>query len=74
VTARYRIQVDHAVCQGSGLCVGIAPENFKIGDDFKSRPLMETVDASDNVRDAAECCPLEAITVTDADTGEPVAP
>jgi ferredoxin len=72
VTARYRIKVDPAVCQGSGLCAGIAPEHFKVGDDYRSRPLREVVDANEHVRDAAECCPLEAITLTDADTGQPV--
>lgn len=74
MSTRYRIQVDHTVCQGSGLCVGIAPENFEIGDDYKSRPLLEIVDADDKFVDAAECCPTEAITLTDADTGDPVAP
>jgi ferredoxin len=73
VTVRHRIQVDHGLCQGSGLCAGIAPEYFELGSDYKSRPRLEVVDAGvDLVRDAAECCPLEAITLTDADTGEPV--
>ena len=72
MTARYRIKVDPAVCQGSGLCAGIAPEHFEVGDDYRSRPLREVVDANEDVRDAAECCPLEAITLTDADTGQPV--
>jgi len=72
VTAQYRIKVDHTVCQGSGLCAGIAPDNFKIGDDYKSRPVLEIVDANDDVRDAAECCPLEAITLTDLETGQSV--
>ena len=72
MTARYRIQVDHTVCQGSGLCAGIAPEHFELGDDYKSRPRLEIVDADDGVRDAAECCPLEAITLTDPTTGQPI--
>ena len=73
MTVRYRIQVDHGLCQGSGLCAGIAPEHFELGSDYKSRPRHEVVDAdTDTVRDAAECCPLEAITLIDADTGEPV--
>ena len=73
MTARLRIHVDHALCQGSGLCAGIAPEHFELGDDYKSRPRLEIVDAGNGaVRDAAECCPLEAISLTDADTGDPI--
>lgn len=67
MTTRYRVQVDRELCQGSGLCVGIAPKTFEIGGDYKSRPLAEIVDANDDVLDAAECCPLEAIKLTDAD-------
>lgn len=72
MTTRYRIHVDQDACQGSGLCAGIAPEHFKIGSDYRSHAVHEVVDADDDVLDAAECCPLEAILVTDADTGRPV--
>jgi ferredoxin len=69
---RYRIEVDRAVCQGTGLCVGVAPEHFALDDSFVSRPVHDVVDADDDLLDAAECCPVEAITLTDVDTGRPV--
>ncbi len=72
VSARYRIRVDQTLCQGSGVCAGIAPDHFEVGEDYRSRPIHEVVDANELVIDAAECCPLEAIIVTDADTGERV--
>jgi ferredoxin len=72
VTSRYRITVDRSVCQGSGLCVGIASGFFALDGTHRSAPLKEVVDANDDVLDAAECCPTEAITVVDADTNEPV--
>lgn len=71
VTTRYRIRVDGALCQGSGVCAGMAPDYFEIGDDHRSQPLREVVDADDIVLDAADCCPAEAIAVSDADTGAP---
>ena len=71
MSARYRIQVDHSKCMGSGVCIGTAPEYFEFGTNSLSRPRQEVVDANEVVTDAAECCPTEAITVTDADTGEP---
>jgi ferredoxin len=72
VTSRYRISVDRSVCQGSGLCAGMASEFFALDDTHRSVPLKEVVDADDAVLDAAECCPTEAITVVDAETDQPV--
>jgi len=70
VTARYRISVDRQVCLGSGVCTGMAPKYFDVGEDARAWPVQEVVDADDLVLDAATCCPTEAITITDAETGE----
>jgi ferredoxin len=72
VTSRYRITVDRSVCQGTGLCAGVASAFFALDGTQRSTPLREVVDADDAVLDAAECCPTEAITVVDAETNEPV--
>jgi ferredoxin len=72
VTSRYRITVDRSVCQGTGLCAGVAPEFFALDGTHLSAPRQEVVDADDAVLDAAECCPTEAITVVDAETNQPV--
>jgi ferredoxin len=72
VTSRYRITVDRSVCQGSGLCAGVASEYFALDGTHRSAPLLEVVDADDAVLDAAECCPTEAISVVDAETNQPV--
>jgi ferredoxin len=69
---RYRIEVDHNACQGTGMCAGIAPDHFELGSDYLARPMLPVVDADAVVVDAAECCPMEAITLVDADSGEPV--
>lgn len=69
----WRLDVDDS-CIGSGVCAGTAPRHFALGDDNRSRPLAGTVAADDAVLDAAASCPVEAITVTDTDTGEPVEP
>ena len=72
--SRYRITVDRTACQGSGLCTGIAPDYFVLDADYVSRPREEVVDADEVVVDAAVCCPTEAITVVDVDTGASLAP
>jgi ferredoxin len=71
---RWRVTVDAQACTGSGLCVGCAPDHFALGSDHRSRPRREVVTAADAVADAAECCPMEAITVESADTGRRLYP
>jgi ferredoxin len=59
-------------CIGSGVCAGTAPRHFAIGPDGRSRPLASPVEPDDIVLGAAVNCPMEAITVTDTDTGTPI--
>ena len=61
-------------CIGSGVCAGTAPEHFAIGEDGKSHPLAATVAPDDIVLGAAASCPMEAILVTDAETGSAIDP
>jgi len=51
----------------------MAPGHFRL-DGPHSRPLADETDPDDGVIDAAETCPMEAITVRDAETGELIAP
>ncbi|WP_233436112.1 hypothetical protein [Streptomyces anulatus] len=39
-----------------------------------AEPCEDVIVADDTARDAAECCPVEAITVSDTSTGELIAP
>jgi ferredoxin len=61
-------------CIGSGVCAGTAPRHFEIGPDGHSHPLASAVEPDDAVLGAAASCPMEAITVTDAETGATVEP
>ncbi|WP_149184845.1 ferredoxin [Streptomyces sp. TRM49041] len=70
---KWRIEVDRLVCAGSGLCLGTAHGRMRL-DGGRARPVDEVVPPDDGVRDAAETCPMEAITVRDATTGEVLAP
>jgi ferredoxin len=69
----WRISVNHT-CIRSGVCVGIAPERFRLDDTGgPSRPVPPDVEPDDDgVLDALASCPMEAITVVDLDTGEEV--
>jgi ferredoxin len=70
---RWRIDVDHGTCIGSAVCAGTLPNRFKIVDD-RSVPVDAEIDPDDEVVGAAESCPMEAITVTEIDTGKVLAP
>ncbi|MER5766739.1 ferredoxin [Streptomyces sp. NPDC001985] len=71
---RWNIRVDRAVCIGSGMCAGTAPDGFSLDGARQSHPREPEAEASETVLAAAENCPVEAITITLAAGGEPVFP
>ncbi|HLI39303.1 MAG TPA: ferredoxin [Streptosporangiaceae bacterium] len=71
---QWRVAVDRGTCMGTGMCRGTVPGLFAAGDDGKTVVTRDAVPADARVLDAAETCPAEAITVTDAATGEVLAP
>ena len=74
VQPRLRIFVDHNKCVGSTICVQVTPGVFALND----RRLSEVTDADGDtparIREAAEQCPMTAITLRDAQTGEQLIP
>ncbi|MFJ9414363.1 MULTISPECIES: ferredoxin [unclassified Streptomyces] len=71
---RWRVEVDRSVCIGSGMCVGASPDGFWLDSARQSHPVAPEGDASEGVLAAAEGCPVEAILITVAETGEAVFP
>ncbi|GAA2900963.1 ferredoxin [Streptomyces mexicanus] len=72
-TETWRVRVDATACMGTGICAGVAPGRFQVRDGV-SHPTDEFVPPTQQVVDAAESCPLEAIAVTHRDTGARIAP
>ena len=71
--ARWKITVNREACVLSGNCVAVAADIFELTDDG-ARPLHEEISADDAVVDAAEGCPMEAITVLNIEDGTQIAP
>jgi len=69
---RWLVAVDQGTCIGSAVCVGTAPARFALDERQRSSPLAADIAPDEAVRDAAASCPVEAISLVDADTGEPV--
>jgi ferredoxin len=59
------VSVDNSLCQRYGLCQQEASAVFDLGADgrlrYQSRPAGDT----DRARQAARCCPTQAITLTE---------
>ena len=68
------VSVDHDVCVGNAMCVTIATKAFELNDERQSAPANPDDDTEELILEAAENCPVAAITVTDAETGEQLFP
>lgn len=57
--------VDHDLCIGCGNCEDTCPEVFRLEDDGLAHVLVEDPgpDLYGCVRDAADSCPVDAITI-----------
>jgi ferredoxin len=71
---KWRVTIDAALCIGSSGCVLRAPEGFELDATRQSCPRHEVQTPSDAVLDAAENCPVEAITIVEEGTGLVVFP
>ncbi len=63
-----KVWVDPERCQGHTLCSMIAPDSFRLSDiDGSSSAIDEVVppEREDQVREAAQSCPEQAIIITD---------
>ena len=73
VNEQWHVNVDPVRCIGAGLCAANAPRHFVLEVDH-SVPVSDRVDPDEALLDAAECCPMEAITVRQAADGRIIAP
>lgn len=49
-------------CIGCGACTGVAPEVFEMGDEGLAQVIEGATDV-ESAKEAAEACPVEAISV-----------
>jgi ferredoxin len=74
VARRLRVRVDHNVCVGNAMCETIAPRVFRLNDNRQSEAVDPDADTLEKILEAAENCPVSAIFVEDAETGETLFP
>jgi ferredoxin len=64
---RIEVEVDRAVCIGSGDCVDTAPDVFQLDDEDKAVVVDPDGASLDDVLQAAANCPVSAIRVVGDD-------
>ena len=62
-----KAKIDDDACTGCGLCEETCPEVFELGDEDVVKVKADAVpaDAEESCREAAENCPVEAISIED---------
>jgi ferredoxin len=70
---RIAIEVDRALCYGFGDCVDSLPAVFALDDEDTAIVLDPDAAPLDDILEAAQNCPVDAIIVTDED-GEQLYP
>ncbi len=70
----YIIEILRDVCIGAASCVAIAPETFQLDDENKVVLVESDWDEEEIILAAAQSCPVFAIIVKDAATGQQIFP
>ena len=71
---KLRVRVDHQACVGNAMCETIAAHTFRLNDNRQSEAVDPGGDSAERILEAAENCPVSAILVEDAETGERLFP
>ena len=71
---KLKVWVDRTACVGNAMCESIAPKVFRLDDNRQSEVADPQGDSVENILEAAENCPVSAIFVEDAETGERLFP
>lgn len=67
-------RVDRSRCTATGWCAAMAPGDFSLEAGGTAVPLRSVTTLSEELKEAAEMCPVEAISVHETDGGRRVAP
>jgi len=58
-----KVNLNKGICIGCGACTAVAPKTFKLAQDGKAETIEPVTDDQVVVKQAAEGCPVQAITV-----------
>ena len=68
--AKYKIEIDRTLCVGDGACCNDAPKTFEMDGDSIAAVVSPEGNTPEEILNAAQSCPVDAIILTDPQTGE----
>ena len=71
---KLRVWVDPTVCVGNARCETFAPQVFQLDSNRQSDAVNPAGDATEKILEAAESCPVSAIFMENAETGDRLFP
>ena len=71
---KFNVSVDHDLCVGNAMCETFAPKVFVLNEERQSEAVDPASDTVEHILEAAENCPVSAIKVVNAETGEQLFP
>lgn len=72
--AKFKIEIDRDLCIGDGACCGEAPNTFEMDADNIAIVKDTEGHTPEEILQASQTCPVDAIKLKDASTGEQVWP
>ena len=72
--AKFKIEIDRDACIGDGACCEEAPNTFELDDESIAVVTDPEGHSSEEIMNAAQSCPTDAIILTDSESGEQVWP
>ena len=74
MAGKLQVSIDLNVCVGNAMCPHLAGKTFALNDDRQGKVIDPDGDTRENVMEAAEACPVSAITVIDGESGDQLFP
>ncbi|MEH0421470.1 ferredoxin [Streptomyces sp. B21-083] len=71
---KYLVTVDHELCVGNATCLRAAPRAFELNEGGQSEAVAPDTETRENLLEAVLLCPMNAISVTEVETGQRLEP
>lgn len=72
--ANLKLKVDEDLCTGCQVCCDTAPKTFRLKDAGVAEAFNPQGDDDDTIMQAAQSCPVDAISVVNGDSGDKLWP
>ena len=63
--AKYKAKVLRDLCIGAASCVAVSPKVFQLDNEAKAIIIDPNADTDENILEAAQSCPVNAIIIED---------